>query len=80
MKNGICPKCQSEKVVRDVLKTNAHSALLVGQEGLTVDNVKGLNAKTMEAYICCDCGFTELYVINPASLWRKHGEKSFVDN
>ena len=76
MKNGICTKCQSKKIVRDALKTISHSAALIGKNELTVDNVKGLNAKSMEAYICCDCGFTELYVINPNSLWKKHGEKS----
>ena len=76
MKNGICAKCQSQKVVRDALKIHPPSAPLMIKGELTVDNSKGLNPKTMHAYICCDCGFTELYVNNPASLWKKHGEKS----
>ena len=76
MKNGICPKCQSNKIVRDVLKINPPSSPLLVKGELTVDNSKGLNAKSTESYICCNCGFTEIYVINPASLWKKHGEKS----
>ena len=76
MKNGICPKCGSHKIARDVLKVNPPIAPLMIKGELTVDNVKGLNAKSIEAYICCDCGFAELYVPSPASLWRKHDDKS----
>ncbi len=79
MKNGICSKCQSEKIVRDTIKINPPFAPLMIKGELSVDNIKGLNPKLMEAYICCDCGFTELYVINPASLWKKHDEKVFGD-
>ncbi len=74
MKNSNCPKCQSEKIVRDVVKIDPPFAPLMVKGELTIDNVKGLNHKTMHAYICCDCGFTELYVSNPGSLWKKHGE------
>ena len=79
MKNGICPKCQSKKVVRDAIKINPPAAPLMIKGEFTVDNSKGLNPKPVETYICCECGFAESYVCDPASLWKKHGEKSFSD-
>ncbi len=59
MQNGHCPKCNSTEVYRGI-----QSPLHAG-EGLVHLEVyppnRGVNL-LMDAYVCCRCGYVEMYV------------------
>jgi predicted nucleic-acid-binding Zn-ribbon protein len=70
MKNGQCSKCDSKKVVPDVRIMDQRENNIAGT--LSIQNFPGWNPKTLTAYICSDCGYTELYVAEPQGLWDKY--------
>ena len=58
MKNtGICPKCQSDDIVRVNGASDASAYGNFMYTGYTL-----FSAVSMNRYICCDCGFTEEWI------------------
>lgn len=58
MKNtGICPKCQSNDIVRFDGETGAYGAGNNITLGRTI-----FSAIPVNRYICCSCGFTEEWI------------------
>ncbi len=76
MKNGICPKCESHDVIPRI-RVIDHYGPLAGED-LSVQTyekpdallLKGAHTHTLHAWVCGDCGYTELYVDNPKELSR----------
>ncbi len=79
MKNGACPKCGSNKIMADV------TVMDVGNSGpypLRVEIEEPEPAErsflwtprsatgNIRAWICCQCGFTELYTNNLEELYN----------
>jgi predicted nucleic-acid-binding Zn-ribbon protein len=69
-RSGKCPKCGSQKIIVDaVVRDHAHQELNV----CTYANPDALIFKeardsTISAWICGECGFTELYTDAPQPL------------
>ena len=61
MKNGSpCPKCDSARQIK------VEKLFTFGREPLSFYSVDFLGKKAkMEAFICKECGYAELYVKNP---------------
>lgn len=58
MKNGICPKCESEEVYK-------------GHSGSTVSVPTGsLHVQPATTYICVSCGYYEFYALPGVDLDR----------
>jgi predicted nucleic-acid-binding Zn-ribbon protein len=56
MKDGICPKCEA-KEVHVVSQTSVEVAINVGRE-----------MAYLGYYVCTNCGYTELYVLESEML------------
>ena len=77
MKNGICPKCGSKEIMADVTVKDVGNS---GPYPLRVEVEEPEPAKrsfiwtprsatgNIRAWICSQCGFTELYTNNLAEL------------
>lgn len=77
-----CPKCQSPKRVRGVRfderphhggVTNTHLEIKVNPETRFQE---GAQRFTIEADVCGECGYIELFVQKPAELWRAVEEQN----
>lgn len=55
MKNGHCPKCQTNQIYRGTALTGD------GRVHLAAFPRNVLNVVEVEAYVCLNCGYTELY-------------------
>ena len=70
-KSGVCPKCMSNDIVAnarvvDRRHFNIEGALeIVAYENPEALLFKGKQAATVKAWVCKDCGFTELYCVDP---------------
>ncbi len=81
MKNNICPKCNSNKVIPKVRILDHDYGI---NKNLSVQ-MKNSNHKyfysTTEsqvvAYICGDCGFMETYVTDYKDLWDIYKKKGY---
>ena len=69
MKTGICPKCQSDKIIPELIIDKPVPTMAMSR-GLKIEYAKGLNHKSVTAYVCGECGYLELYVQKPAGLWE----------
>ena len=79
MKNGICPKCNSTEIIPEV---DVHELGRGGADTLRVEVVEKEPAKhgfvwspqiargEIRAWICSQCGYTELYTNNLAELYK----------
>ncbi len=64
MKNGICPKCNAQNVIGNIAKSQYGLGMglyaVVKGQGLSATQT----AADVRAWICAECGFTELYTVN----------------
>ena len=73
---ALCPKCQSPRLMTGVRVADRGEGNWTGELALEVDErpeafiFKGTHKYPTTATVCGDCGFTELYVRNPAGLLR----------
>jgi predicted nucleic-acid-binding Zn-ribbon protein len=76
-----CPKCASQRLIKGI-RIFGHR-LDDSKSDLTVEIYeepdalifKGTHQGTLQAWICGDCGLTELYVSNPDELWAISSNK-----
>ena len=68
----VCPKCNSTKVIPkvDIIASGTGRRI----KALVLANPKamlfvGANLNNLNACICGDCGFTEIYAENPQNLY-----------
>ena len=77
LKPTLCPKCRSAKVIPNVrildhiyggtvepaleIQTRPHALMF-----------KGGVARNLRAWVCGDCGYTELFVAEPHILWEAY--------
>ena len=75
MRTGTCSKCGSSEIVRDVrIMDRGHgsadsgnlSAVVYGNPEAWV--FKGKVRVELSACVCGNCGFTELYAVDPAGM------------
>mgnify|MGYP006282291907 CR=1 FL=1 len=60
-KSGKCPKCGSKNISREPKLLTGGG--LSGREGLGIHpDIFGNVVRHFEAFICGDCGFTEIYM------------------
>ena len=82
MKNGVCLKCQSKKVIRGLqVRDLGHSnypnalSLAITEQPKSFFSRFSIKAYPLRAMVCAQCGYTELYVGNPqgfAKSFRKY--------
>jgi ribosomal protein S27AE len=82
MKNGYCPKCHSSKIMRNLRVVDRDGEYPDGSLSVrTEQNPKALLFKGREdfqlsAYICGECGYAELFAMDPEKLWMSSQNKS----
>ena len=62
MKNGTCPRCQSQTVYA------RRDGIYAGRGGTYVKTALANAPSPMNSYICTTCGYNENYVADPAKL------------
>ena len=81
MKNGKCPKCGSREVmadleVRDDGRNNSHPLRVAVEEPEPPKHgriwIQGQSFGDVHAWICANCGYTELYTNNPTELHQSY--------
>jgi predicted nucleic-acid-binding Zn-ribbon protein len=82
MKNGTCLKCGSKKVmenieVRDEGKNSSHPLQVMARprepkRGLVIITSQSMGE--LSAWICADCGYTELYTDNLSNLYEAYNK------
>ncbi len=75
MKKGSCPKCGSRKIIENVsvgLDTQEGELILSMKRKAKIGPLRlpGLVTTTLHAWVCADCGYTELYAKQPSELER----------
>jgi len=78
--DSVCPKCGSNEVIPQVRIIDSSTT---GQTDLKVEIQADPNARIFKephqdelaAWICGDCGYTELYVMNPKYLLSAHKKR-----
>lgn len=71
--NGHCPKCGSQKIISDVQVRESGSntgTQVVVHENREALIFKGTHVRSLQAWICGSCGYTELYVYSPEELYE----------
>ncbi len=72
MKKGSCPKCGSTKVIADatVLDRSPYNDKLTVQTDTRPLAIlfKGTRKSHLSAWVCGECGYTELYAETPETL------------
>ncbi len=76
MRDGTCPKCGNQEILEGV-RLKVAAAGSVDELRAVVSPTSGMfrqqTASDLRAWICAACGFSELYVAEPALLadrWR----------
>ena len=77
MRRGICVKCSSRKIVAGIRVVDRDQG---SKNDLTAEIYKnpdalffkGATTVLLRALICGDCGYTELYAIDPESLYSDY--------
>jgi len=79
MKNSRkCIKCGSDKIIADIRVVDhgyydtKHDLAVEIQKNPGAKIIKRYLKGPLHAWICGDCGYTELYADNAAELWEKH--------
>ena len=79
--SGKCPKCASQHLIKDVRifgrgqdgsKNDLSTEIYERPDALVF---KRTHQGTLQAWICGDCGLTELYVSNPDEIWAIFSDK-----
>lgn len=78
--SGVCPKCNSQAIIKNVRVPeyghyNAMHFLSISILGkrkswFSWDSAKG----ELRAWVCSECGYTELYTTNPKELFQAYQE------
>ena len=76
MKNGKCPKCDSLKIMPNLPIGQITSPVLHNSPSLSIKYSKFWDDKLVKAYVCSECGYTELYVDKPDGMWEKHQKEN----
>jgi predicted RNA-binding Zn-ribbon protein involved in translation (DUF1610 family) len=68
-----CPKCNSKEIVRAHaldrgMHNSQHTLSLATYARPDAWFFKGQTTVPLSAYVCTDCGFVEIYAVNPADL------------
>jgi predicted nucleic-acid-binding Zn-ribbon protein len=68
MRQGHCPKCSSTQVVHGLSADG--EGLSAGSYPALIEVMSGSARTTLwlDTYLCCDCGYVEMYVANQAEL------------
>ena len=71
MKNGICPNCRSRNIISnaDPVEGKNLSIRVYERPGVIP---KGMKSYPLSAWVCLDCGHTQLYVNQPQALRRSY--------
>ena len=84
MKNGQCPKCESQKIIPAASVGQVVPTGPMGPMGadstLFIKYSDVWNRKSVAAYVCGDCGYTELYVEKPQGMWDNYNKSSKTKN
>ena len=81
MRDSICPKCGCKEIMSDVkIVDHGHgnseqdftAAAYANPHALIF---RGAVSSRINAYVCSECGYTELYVAKPKSLLKVIEEK-----
>lgn len=82
MKREKCPKCGSGKIMHNVRVIDRDGEYANGSLSVQIEKKPGAlifkKAETMalNASICGDCGYAELYAADPARLWEAYAASS----
>ena len=68
MKNGICPKCHSTQVYRGVSTEGEGLSAGTYNTIIEIDSGKSQVTLWVDTYVCCACGYLEMYVANRDGL------------
>jgi hypothetical protein len=71
MTKKTCPNCRSEQIIpnADAVETQNLSIRIYEQPDVTL---RGVRHYPLKAWVCAECGFTQLYVSQPAELARSY--------
>lgn len=74
---NVCPKCQSAKIIPDVRILDRNYSVVGDLSVEIYENpdallFKGAHNGKLQARICGQCGYTELYLENPAQLFAAY--------
>jgi hypothetical protein len=78
LQRDLCARCQSPKVIPDVRVVDHVQGAGKTEGSLEVyKNPRALLftggvSSTMRAWVCGDCGYTELYASDPEALWEAY--------
>jgi ribosomal protein S27AE len=79
MQKQHCQKCQSTKIISNVQifdqgQYSDGNLKIIFHENPDALLFKGSHTGILKAWICGDCGYTELYLENPQELYLKYQE------
>jgi predicted nucleic-acid-binding Zn-ribbon protein len=78
MKPTTCPKCRSQKIIPDVSIEDRGMSNVPWNLSVRVEEkpdallFKGRHTDILKAWVCGECGYTELYVENPQALYAAY--------
>lgn len=76
MRDSICPKCGCKEIMSDVkIVDHGHGSSEQDLTAAVYANpyalvFRGAVSSKLNAYVCSECGYTELYVAKPKSLLK----------
>jgi predicted RNA-binding Zn-ribbon protein involved in translation (DUF1610 family) len=67
----VCPNCQSENIIpnADAVETDNLAIRIYEQPDVKLRSVRHY---ALKAWVCTDCGFTQLYVNQPRELAKSY--------
>jgi len=71
MMKKTCPNCQSTQIIpnADAVETNSLSIRIYEQPGVSL---RGVRHYPLKAWVCAECGYTQLYVNQPRELEKSY--------
>lgn len=73
-----CPNCNSRKVIPNVRVLDRDGDYHDGSLSVRIDRnpnalmMKGSEVCNLKAWICGECGFTQMFAIHPEALWKAY--------
>jgi len=66
-----CPSCRSTRIIpnADAVESDSLSIRIYERPGVSL---KGVRHYPLKAWVCADCGFTQLYVSRPQELAQSY--------
>lgn len=71
LREGRCPKCQSQEIMPNVEAVEGNSLGIRVYEKAGVV-LRGMRNFPLKAWVCTNCGYTELYVNTPQELGKAY--------